>query len=317
MFLLPHFFQVDYMASTKAWFNQFLATEWFHKCFVPSVYEYQTTTLKRKSSEVKAVLLWDNAPAHPVNLTSECGRIKTQFLPPNSTALIQPQDQGIISALKRAYRKIFVSKCLQVGIVDEVISENALVAMKKYNIADCIFNIATAWNQLSKDTLSNCWHKLMFDDEFLDDGEHLLEEEEDRQFFCDRFQLEENEIEEWLYNDTEEVLTFEEIAEAVSTEPEEEESETEITGISTFNLKLADVIDGLDTALKYFSLDTQSDELADLHLNFYNQCDCMRKHLFQLQAVQKKQTKVTDFFKVRFLLSFCLFLYVFFLLILG
>lgn len=304
------------MASTKAWFNQFLATEWFNKCFVPSVYEYQTTTLKRKSNEVKAVLLWDNAPAHPVNLTSECGRIKTQFLPPNSTALIQPQDQGIISALKRAYRKIFVSKCLQVGVVDEVISENALIAMKKYNIADCIFNIATAWNQLSKDTLSNCWHKLMFDDEMSDDEEHLLEEK-DRQFFCERFQLEMDDIEEWLYNDTEDVMTLEEIAEAASTELEDDETEPEMTGICTFNFKLSDVIDGLDTALKYFSLDTQSDELADLHSNFYSQCDCMRKHLFQLQAMQKKQTKVTDFFKVRFLVSFCLFLYECFLLILG
>jgi hypothetical protein len=44
------------------------------------------------------VLLLDHCPAHPSAdvLKSKDGKIKAMFLPTNTTALIQPMDQGII-----------------------------------------------------------------------------------------------------------------------------------------------------------------------------------------------------------------------------
>lgn len=55
-------------------------------------------------------IIWcvDNASCHktPQHLTN----IEVQFLPPNTTALIQPLDQGIISAFKAYYRQIIVKK---------------------------------------------------------------------------------------------------------------------------------------------------------------------------------------------------------------
>ena len=49
-------------------------------------------------NKVKALLLMDNAPAHPDKLISKDGQIKVKFLPTNTTSLIQPVDQEIIES---------------------------------------------------------------------------------------------------------------------------------------------------------------------------------------------------------------------------
>ena len=45
----------------------------------------------------------DNASCHPID--SELSNIKLQFFPPNTTAKLQPLDQGIIRTFKTYYRK--------------------------------------------------------------------------------------------------------------------------------------------------------------------------------------------------------------------
>ena len=57
--------------------------------------------------EEKALLLLDNAPSHPSveMLQSDDGMIKTLFLPPNTTAAIQPMDQGVLDPCKRRYKR--------------------------------------------------------------------------------------------------------------------------------------------------------------------------------------------------------------------
>ena len=84
--------------------------DWFHKEFVSAVKRY----LSEKSLPVKALLLLDNAPAHPDEsvLISSDESIKTISLPPNTTALIQPMDQGVLESLKRLYLKALLRKLL-------------------------------------------------------------------------------------------------------------------------------------------------------------------------------------------------------------
>ena len=62
----------------------------------------------------KALLLLDNAPTHPAatNLVSKEGTIRAMYLPPNTTALFQPMDQGVVEAFKRRYRKDLLQKLL-------------------------------------------------------------------------------------------------------------------------------------------------------------------------------------------------------------
>jgi hypothetical protein len=53
----------------------------------------------------KALLLLDNVPGHPPNfedVKSEL-EVKMVFLPPNTTSLLQPMDQGVIAPLKAYY----------------------------------------------------------------------------------------------------------------------------------------------------------------------------------------------------------------------
>ena len=65
--------------------------DWFHKEFVPAVVKH----MLQKGLSVSALLLLDNAHAHPDEgvLISSDKTIKAMFLPPNTTALVQPMDQ--------------------------------------------------------------------------------------------------------------------------------------------------------------------------------------------------------------------------------
>ena len=60
----------------------------------------------------KALLLLDNAPTHlaATNLVSKEGNIRAMYLPPNTTALFQPMDQGVLEAFKRRYCKALLQK---------------------------------------------------------------------------------------------------------------------------------------------------------------------------------------------------------------
>jgi hypothetical protein len=130
--------------------------------FVPLVRDY----LSSKKLEQKAVLILDNAPCHPVILKSEDNMINCLFLPPNTTSLIQPMDQCVISALKRAYRRQLIHDML----LDIESNENFNIEeyVKKYDIRHCIDNISQSWDQLSARTLKNAWSKIGLN-EFLGD----------------------------------------------------------------------------------------------------------------------------------------------------
>ena len=69
---------------------------WFQLKFLHIVKQF----CQKVSIEYKALLLLDNAPAHPPveKLNSENGRVVTMFLPANTTSIIQPMDQGILEA---------------------------------------------------------------------------------------------------------------------------------------------------------------------------------------------------------------------------
>ena len=62
--------------------------------------------MRERRLEEKALLLLDNCRAHsPANtLRSDDGKFCVMFMPPNTTSIIQPLDQGIISSFKRHYR---------------------------------------------------------------------------------------------------------------------------------------------------------------------------------------------------------------------
>ena len=90
----------QYRAQKKSWMTGVLFEEWVRK--LDSSFRTQNR---------KVPLLIDNYPAYPEikNLTN----INLIFLPPNTTSVLQPMDQGVIRSLKAHYRKKVVRLCIR------------------------------------------------------------------------------------------------------------------------------------------------------------------------------------------------------------
>jgi len=73
-----------------------LFTEWFHHCFIPTVKEY----LEEERLPLNVLLIADDATGHPQSISIENENVQMVFLPPNTTSLLQPLEQGIIRCVK-------------------------------------------------------------------------------------------------------------------------------------------------------------------------------------------------------------------------
>ncbi|XP_069178975.1 tigger transposable element-derived protein 7-like [Procambarus clarkii] len=120
---------------------------WFHDVFFKEVRDHQVKKLKVRPSKVRALLLLDNAPAHPRidTLTSHDGKITCMALSPNTICLIQPMDQGC--ATKRLHTKIMLNKVLVVLPLGEDMelsvdnrAKRTLENLKNYSIKEAIYN---------------------------------------------------------------------------------------------------------------------------------------------------------------------------------
>jgi len=95
----------------------------------------------------KVILLVDNAASHTtgdLNLRS----VRLHFLPPNTTAHIQPMDAGIIKTFKTYYRKQLIQlyiECAETGEPQTVNIKQALSMIKK------------SWDSVSTGTIANCF----------------------------------------------------------------------------------------------------------------------------------------------------------------
>jgi hypothetical protein len=90
----------------------------------------------------RILLVLDNAFGHPAHLDDFHPDVKVVFLPPNTTMLIQPIDQGVMTNFK-AY-------CLRMTFAQALAATNRDTDMtlrdfrKSYNIYQGILNIAKA-----------------------------------------------------------------------------------------------------------------------------------------------------------------------------
>lgn len=144
---------VMWRANTKAWVTRQFFTEWVHEVFAPKVKEYLT----EKRLPMKCLLLMDNAPAHPPAL-QEDSFIKIQFLPPNTTPILQPMDQQVISNLKKLYTKALFKMCFQVTCDTQL---NLKEFWKDhFTILNCVNMVDQAWTNVTYRTLNSAWRKL-------------------------------------------------------------------------------------------------------------------------------------------------------------
>ena len=135
---------VNYYHNAKGWMTGAVFDLWLS--------EWNRELYKQKR---KIALLVNNAPGH---IADDYDNIELVFLPPNTTSKLQPLDQGIISWVKREYRRLitveYVAGCDQ--------KEDVKTIMKAFDFAVACENTVKAWDKCSQQTIANCFTKAGF-----------------------------------------------------------------------------------------------------------------------------------------------------------
>ncbi|XP_042225918.1 tigger transposable element-derived protein 1-like [Homarus americanus] len=138
----------------KAWMTQVLFKDWFFHNFLPDVENY----CNNKNLPFKILLVLDNAPGHPSFLDDFHVNIKVVYLPPNTTSVLQPMDQGVIASFKAYYLQRTFTQA-----VKETERESGVTMRefcKNYNIYKAIKNIDASWCEVKTSNMNGVWKKL-------------------------------------------------------------------------------------------------------------------------------------------------------------
>nr|XP_033813649.1 tigger transposable element-derived protein 1-like [Geotrypetes seraphini] len=148
-------------SNQKAWVTQVIFNEWILETFAPAVKKL----LLEKELPLKALLILDNAPAHPKDLEEILQEnypfIKVQYLPPNTTSIIQPMDQQVIANFKKLYTRALFNKVFEEC---EFGGDNMTVRKfwkEKFDVLMAIRLIQKAWEEVSQRTLISAWKMLV------------------------------------------------------------------------------------------------------------------------------------------------------------
>ena len=106
----------------------------------------------------KALLLIDNCSAHPDELSSRDGSVTWLFLPPNTTSLIQPTDQGVLQAMKNRYKRKLLQKVICSQDIDQTQSIKDIV--KLHTVKDALYMLSDAWYEGSPESICKAYDKL-------------------------------------------------------------------------------------------------------------------------------------------------------------
>lgn len=133
---------VRYFSNKKAWMTTDL---W---CNI-----LQDLDAEMQNENRKIILFVDNASCHK---TPHLKNVELHYLPPNTTALLQPLDQGIIHSFKAYYRQIIVKKQLSALERDLSIPD----FYKSISLLDALNFVKRAWLLVDPGTISNCFRKV-------------------------------------------------------------------------------------------------------------------------------------------------------------
>ncbi len=122
-----------------------LDTYWYTgHLFTEMLKKFDTSGLPDRHADPRApcAMLVDNAGSHTIDATQSELSCFTKIipLPPNTTALMQPNDQGIISAFKAVYRREFMD-IVNTRIESKITALKAAGTPIPHTLAAEVFNI--------------------------------------------------------------------------------------------------------------------------------------------------------------------------------
>lgn len=280
---------VTYEANKKAWMTCDIFNEWL-----------SNWNRKLQVQNRKVLLFIDNCPAH--NLTGNFSNIEIQFLPPNTTSVLQPMDQGVINSFKSHYRRRLVNRYLA------AIENRQDVNSIKINIREAIDMLTIAWRAVTSGTIANCFRKGGFVQgqrpaEQLENVQEMAEIAVDREIWIavqENFDITTT-FEEYVAADnsvsTTESITEEAIVQSVLASKfvkeeadgqEEDEEETEEKDDTPMNtVQCLEAIAGIR---RFF-------QASNLPENVFDALTVLEDYALQQQITRKtKQTKITELF---------------------
>jgi hypothetical protein len=135
---------VEWYGNRTSWMTSRIFTEWL-----------TNLDMAMRKQKRHILLFLDNAPVHPTDIQLE--NIKLNFFPPNTTAKIQPLDQGVIRAFKAHYRRYLVKHVIA--------SVTAAMTADDINITalDAVHWIDTAWQAVTESTIRNTFRSAGFE----------------------------------------------------------------------------------------------------------------------------------------------------------
>lgn len=292
---------VKYFFNKRAWMTSTI----FETCM-------KSFDFKMKKENRHVLLLLDNASSHPKIMLDN---VKFVYLPPNTTARLQPLDQGIIESFKKQFRKLQMDHCLDLLNNKQLPFQDAL---KQITVLDAIIWSMQAWQQVSTTTIQKCFKRcglkseegqLEFENQ--DNGDiasnngdtdnssdieesniHEYDELARELFNCDYNFLcnvtEQYSIHELFSNCSVSESENDHSNEGVSSDDDETEDPTQETAKKTINYHEAK--EGFNTLLNY-SVQIGDDEL-------FKNLTCVQKRLNEISKnVAVKQSVITAYFK--------------------
>ncbi|XP_049758085.1 tigger transposable element-derived protein 1-like [Elephas maximus indicus] len=145
---------VIWRSNRNDWLTPSIFQEWFTGCFCPAVENY----CAQNGLPHRALLLLDVAPCHPAHLDGLSAHVRVEFLPKNTSTLIQPMNQGVIAAFKAHYLRRTLSQLVQETAGEDRPSVQEF--WRSYTVMTAVDNIAEAWAELQPTTLNGAWRKL-------------------------------------------------------------------------------------------------------------------------------------------------------------
>lgn len=284
---------VHYYNQKAAWMDRVIFKKWFFEKFIPQVKIY----LQENNLPPKAVLLLDNAPAHPdaEQLKSEDGNIFVAYFPPNVTSIAQPMDQGVIETMKRLYRKNLMLQLLG--------EDDFMVFWKSLNLKEAIYAVARAWSEVKETNIKKAFHKIMtLEDTEVEDDNHLNEGElsiENIASITSEIkgleEIDNEKIQEWIECDHEEkgyqIMNDDDyLNNQTSTESSDKSSDDEENDC-VIKKSHQEARDAVNVLIEYFDEQPETDGIELLQLRKMK--ELIRSRMYEAQ----KQKKITDFFK--------------------